>query len=168
MASGVTENENAVSQAEFARRLGVSRATVSEYKKNGWLVFSSPGLVDVKASVVEIEKSKDASRGGKRAKKPAAGNGAFNQAKAKEMQMRADKAELELLEKQGSLVSRDRVELAAFTLARAAQEGLMSIPDRLSSLLAAESDPAVIHKMISDEIRSVSNTLADSAEGMLE
>jgi len=168
MTDSAAKTENEVCQAEFARRIKVSRATVSEYKGKGWLVFSSTGMVDVKASTAEIKKYKDVSRGGNRAKKPAAGSGKFNDAKAKEMQMRADKAELELLEKQGSLVSRERVELAAFTLARAAQEGLMSIPDRLSSLLAAESDPAVIHKMISDEIRGVANTLADSAKGMFE
>ena len=168
MAGSVAKTENEVCQAEFARRIGVSRATVSEYKGKGWLVFSSAGLVDVKASTAEIEKNKDASRGGNRAKKPAAGSGKFNQAKAKEMQMRADKAELELLEKQGSLVSRERVELAAFTLSRAAQEGLMSIPDRLSSLVAAESDPSVVYKMIRDEIIIVSNTLSDGAKGMLE
>lgn len=169
MTDKVEKNPNEMSQAEFARHRGVSRATVSEYKAKGLLVFVSAGIVDVKASEASLVAHLDASRGGNRALKPAAGgNKAFMAAKTKEMQARADKQELELLEKQRILVSREQVEVTAFTLARSAQEGLMSIPDRLSSLLAAEGDAAVIHKMLSDEVRAVANTLADNAAAMFE
>ena len=171
MTEGATEKTELISQAEFARRRGVSRATVYEYKAKGYLVMTDDGKVDVAASQARLVEHLDASRGGKRAaKKPAAGssNSKFMQAKTEEMQARASRQQLELLEKAGTLVDREKVEKAAFTLARAAQEGLISIPDRLSSLLAAEDDAAVIHKMISDEVRSVANTLAKNAEAIFE
>lgn len=169
MTNSTAHEQNVMSQAEFARHRDVSRATVNEYKKKGYLVLNDSGKVLVRESEESLKANLDASRGGNRAPKPAASsNKAFMDAKTKEMQARADKQELELLEKQGVLVSREQVEAAAFTLARAAQEGMMSIPDRLSSLLAAENDAAVIHKMLSDEVRAVANTLADNAAEIFE
>jgi hypothetical protein len=153
-----------VTQAEFARRRGVSRATVTEYKGKGLLVMTEAGLVDVAASEERLAASLDPSRGGDRThKKPPASNkpdGRFMAARTEEMEVKTARQRLALAQEAGLLVEKAAVERTAFTLARTAQEAFIAIPDRLATSLAAESDPAEIHKLLSAEIRAVCQHLA--------
>lgn len=87
---------------------------------------------------------------------------AYRNAATRERIAKARLAELELAEKAGNLVRRDEVEAAVFGLARQAQEALDGIADRLSTQLAAESDPARVHKMLSAELRQVKQQLAEA------
>ena len=158
------ENSNEISQAEFARHRGVSRATVNLYKNKGYLIFSESGKVLVEESDVKLRDSLDKSRGGpKPSGDPIPDTNSFMAAKTREMQAKAAKYELDLKEKSGELVSKEAVARAAFMLARDAQEALMSIPDRLSSLIAAENDEAKVHELLTTEIRNVANELSNSA-----
>ncbi|HET6806894.1 MAG TPA: hypothetical protein VFH59_15780 [Frateuria sp.] len=94
---------------------------------------------------------------------PAGGSGdspAYRNAATRERIAKARLAELELAEKAGNLVRRDEVEAAVFGLARQAQEALDGIADRLSAQLAAESDAARVHKLLSTELRVVKQQLA--------
>ena len=85
---------------------------------------------------------------------------AYRSAATRERLAKARLAELELAEKSGSLVRRDEVEAAVFGLARQAQEALDAIADRLSTQLAAETDPARVHQLLSDDLRRVMQQLA--------
>lgn len=164
--------EQYMSQAEFSRRRGVSRATVTEYKAKGLLVMTNDGLVDVAASEERLAASLDPARGGDRThKKPAASNkpdGRFMVARVEEMEVRAARQRLALEQDAGLLVEKAAVERAAFTLARTAQEALIAIPDRLSTSLAAETDSAEIHRLLSAEIRAVCQGLAKSTDAAME
>lgn len=168
-------NQNHITQAEFARRREVSRATVTGYKNKGLLVMTEGGLVDVKASEELLTANMDPVRGGDRsaggAKQPSAGkkvDGRFMAARTAELEAKAARQHL-LLEKDAELlVVKELVQQSAFTLARTAQEALIAIPDRLSSLLAVEGDAAKIHEMLTVEIRRVCNDLAKGAEEAFE
>lgn len=169
MTSKNQNKKNFMSQAEFSRFRGVSRATVTEYKKKGLLVLNDEGQVIVDASVLKLSNTLDTVRGGDRtggANKPAASKdgGALTKAKVDETLVRTAKQGLELKKMAGELVERQQVESIAFSLSRQAQDSLIAIPDRMSSLLAAETDPAKVHDMLSDEIRRIANDLADHAE----
>ncbi|MER2249510.1 hypothetical protein ABS772_06225 [Methylorubrum podarium] len=53
-----------VSQAEFARRRGVSKKTVTEWKQRGLLTMTEAGLVDVEASEWNLDQRPATYRGG--------------------------------------------------------------------------------------------------------
>ncbi|ACS42399.1 hypothetical protein [Methylorubrum extorquens] len=53
-----------VSQAEFARRRGVSKKTVTEWKQRGLLTMTEAGLVDVEASEWNLDQRPVTYRGG--------------------------------------------------------------------------------------------------------
>ena len=72
----------------------------------------------------------------------------------------ADKAELDLQENRNDLTRVDGVEMAAFKAGNATKESMLNIPDRVSSLLAAESNKNKIYKMLTTEINQVLEVLA--------
>ena len=152
-----------LNQAEYARYRGVARKTVTEYKHRGLLVLNENGKVDVAASDANLDAVLDEVVGGDRTN-PAVGANAYMEAKTREMRARAARQELETRRRAGELLDRKAVERAAFTLARQTQEAVIAVADRLASVLAAESDAAKVHEMLSDELRSVMNDMARQAE----
>jgi len=159
-----------MSQAEFARFRGVSRATVTEYKQKDLLVFNSDGRVDVAKSEASLDSLLDPTRGGDRSgreQKPSANKDkTLLDARISETITKTAKNALEVEKMAGRLIEKDLTAMAAFTLSRQALESLLAIPDRLSTLLAVETDAAKIHETLSKEIRLVANKLADEAEAM--
>jgi len=156
-----------MSQADFARHRGVARSTVTEYKQKGLLVMTDDGLVDVEKTEEKLSSTLDPSRGGDRTrdKKPSADN-RLSRAKVEELEIKTARQRLGLEKDAGRLVEKDVVYQAAFTMARNAQESIMSIADRLAPVLAAEGDAAKIHEAITDELRIVCNNLAKSTESL--
>ena len=63
-----------MTQAEFARHLGVSRFAVTHWKQRGLLVLAVDGMVDVKASEARLRSRPEVYRGG-RVKGPNASDG---------------------------------------------------------------------------------------------
>lgn len=165
----MTNTPDTMTQAAFARHRGVSRPTVTEYKQRGLLVMTDEGLVNVKASEERLAEHLDPGKGGDRSgkEKPAAakqGSGDYLAAKAREAQAKAIKAEMDNAERAGVLCEADKASRTAFTLARNTQEALRGIADRLAPSLAAETDAAKVHAMLSDEVRQICNTLADKVQ----
>ena len=68
-----TAAEGIVSQAEFARLRGVSRATVTHWKNAGRLLLTSEGKVDVAASEELLAQRPERYRGGRIKTKPTKG-----------------------------------------------------------------------------------------------
>jgi len=69
----------------------------------------------------------------------------------------ARQAELKYKKEHGQLVDKDEVEREAFAVARLLRDKLMNIGDRLSPMIAAQSDRFVCKQMIDDEIMQVLN-----------
>ena len=72
----------------------------------------------------------------------------------------AELAELELAEKRGDLVSVADVEKALASKILGVRESLDTLADRLSPLLAAETDAAKVYALLRSEIRQVLAQLA--------
>jgi len=72
-------------------------------------------------------------------------------------------AKIEFEERSGKLVSRDEVQVAAFNKFRTFRDGMLNIPDRVAAVLAAESDPAMVHEILAIEIRKALLEFADGA-----
>lgn len=74
------------------------------------------------------------------------------QSKAIQAAYQARIAKIDYEEKSGKLVDAKTLERKLFTLARHCREKLLAIPDRVSTLLASETDPIEIHKHLESEI----------------
>jgi hypothetical protein len=72
---------------------------------------------------------------------------------------------LDLKTRLGELVERTDVEKAASDTARRLRESLLGIPDRIAAQVAAEPDQRVVHDMITSEIETTLEALADGIGG---
>jgi hypothetical protein len=57
--------EKTLSQAAFARKLGVSAMAVSRWRVQGWLVLAADGRIDVAASEERLRTRPEVYRGGR-------------------------------------------------------------------------------------------------------
>jgi hypothetical protein len=62
-------------------------------------------------------------------------------------------SKLDYEERTNKLVSREQIEVEAFTRYRVYRDGMLNIPDRVAAVVAAESDAARVHDILSSEIR---------------
>jgi hypothetical protein len=75
-------------------------------------------------------------------------------------------AELKRLEYETAvrqLLNAEEVKLRTFKAARQARDALLSIPDRMAPVLAAETNAFEVHRILTDELRRVCDNLADDA-----
>lgn len=170
-----------LTQAAYAVARGKSPAYITKLKRQGRIVFSRPGLVNVEATDRLIENTRDPARGGDR--RPAAkrsepegavapapavtrgddGDNAYREAARRERIAKARLAELELAEAAGQLVRTDHVERVLFGAARQTMEALLAIPDRLCDALAVESDPFRCKALLDAEMRAVVKQMQEAA-----
>ena len=68
-------------------------------------------------------------------------------------------AKLEYEERAGTLIRAADAEKLIFEFNRRARDAIMSIPDRVSHILAAETDPAEVHRILTLEILRVCEEL---------
>jgi len=90
---------------------------------------------------------------------------AYLKARAIREQYQARLAKIEYEEKIGKLVNRDEVQVAAYNKYRTFRDQCLNIPDRLAAMLAAETDPAKVHEILSTEIRKALLEFADGSNG---
>lgn len=86
----------------------------------------------------------------------------LNESRARREHYQAELAKLQVTQQRGELVPVDEVKKEAFNIGRAVRESLSNLADRLSHQLAGETDPVVIHKLLSDEHRAALLELAES------
>jgi hypothetical protein len=78
----------------------------------------------------------------------------YAEARAKREHFTALRAELEYAERAGGLVRRHQVEEELFRTFRDFRDRMQNIPDRVAAIIAAKTDPAEIHQILSAEIRT--------------
>ncbi len=77
----------------------------------------------------------------------------LNESRARREHYQAELAKLQVALQRKELVPADEVKKEAFQIGRSIREALSNLADRLSHQLAGETDPAVIHQLLSDEHR---------------
>ena len=77
----------------------------------------------------------------------------LNESRARREHYQAELAKLQVAQQRRELVPADEVKKEAFQVGRSIREALANLADRLSHQLAGETDPAVIHQLLSDEHR---------------
>jgi len=88
--------------------------------------------------------------------------GSYSTNRAIKEHFNARLAKLDFEEKSGRMVDSQDVQNEAFKIARAVRDAMLSIPDRISAELAAETDTFKVHKKLADEIRKALVSLKDS------
>jgi hypothetical protein len=85
----------------------------------------------------------------------------LNESRARREHYQAELAKLEVDLKRRELVPAVDVKKEAFAMGRSVREALANLADRLSHQLAGETDPAVIHQVLTEEHRAALVELAD-------
>ena len=78
----------------------------------------------------------------------------FNTSRTRKEHYQAELARIQVEQQEGKLIEASQVEKSAFAMGRAVRESLSNLADRLAYQVAGETDPQVIHRMLSDEHRN--------------
>ena len=158
-----------MTQAAYARSRGIAAPTVLAAIKTGRLINSlskdERGRTRIDPSLADAE-WKANTQGGRFPSPQPYASGAelpidaadYNASRAKKESYLAELARLEFEEKDGTLVRAEAIRKEAFGIARQVRDGMLNIPDRIASELAALTDQFEIHKRLTDEIRRTLET----------
>ncbi len=100
----------------------------------------------------------------KTARKAGTASLTFHEARTLAQRFKAAHLKLDLDERTGKLVEAEAVKKAAFDQARMLRDTLLNIPDRISPVLAAESDQGKITSLLTTEIRQALEGLSNDGK----
>jgi pyruvate/2-oxoglutarate dehydrogenase complex dihydrolipoamide acyltransferase (E2) component len=168
----------------YAKHRGVSLAAVEKAIHSGRITPTVGGLIDsdraaaewdaktrpgqrrARAAPAQPRETAEAPAAVPRESPEAASSGLdYFRARAIRESYLARLAKIEFEERTAKLVSRDEVQVAAFTNGRTVRDNLLNIPDRLAATLAAETDVDRVHDLLSVEIRRALEELAGANSG---
>ena len=143
-----------ITQAEWARRRGISREAVRKQIQRGQL-----HLVDGK--IDDIQAQKDMLKNNLDKKASASTKELLLQAKLENEVERGRILKLERLEKEQSLISADKVKETLFLKGRVIRDAMLNLPDRVSSVVATMKDAREIHILLTKEILAILEELSN-------
>ena len=153
----------------YAKHRGVSHTAVQKAIRSGRITTNDEGLVDSERADAEWNAKTRPGQGRAKptpsatkepAEAPVTGGLDYFRARAIRESYLARLAKIEFEEKTAKLISRDEVQVAAFTKARTVRDNLLNLPDRLAATLAAEPDADKVHQILTGEIRKALDELA--------
>jgi hypothetical protein len=168
-----------ISRGEFARKLSCSRTYVQQLIREGAIpaeAINGDGitplialegihrLVSERSKIYAPAEAWLKELGGpgqvKPAKKAEGEKESIAEAKLRKAIAEANIKEIEVAEKRKTLVDAREVELEAFRMARQLRDAILAIPDRVASILAAETDEHTVRQTLDTEFRNVLMALA--------
>jgi hypothetical protein len=153
-----------IKQSEWARRQGFSKQYVGKLISQGKIKLVD-AMIDEKSANAVLQNQRDPNL-------PIRRNGSslyegqsdmhdlLVKTKLKNEIERGKLLEAKVKSETGELISAEKVRQAMFVKGRIIRDGIMNIPDRISSLLANENDAAKIHEILSKEIREALTELS--------
>ena len=168
-------------RAEFARRLKVSRAAVTQWAALGRLVLAEDGRVNVPASQTRLAATTNV-RGGKMRAGGAGGaqplqlpttdeldfrDGTLTGARIVQARVKSRLDQVELDERLGRLIERSRFESAIADGMTAIISQFDTLAGRIAPRVAAETDVRKIQDMIDDEVARLRQDTADTLRAMI-
>ena len=163
-----------LSKSEYAKVRGCHHTYITKLSKKGLLV-EVDGKIDTEATDKRIKEAQDPAR--EPFKKEVKGKGkgkgkakattskkdtqtgkdtqdlSYAQARTERERIKAKKEKVEYDLLIGKLVDSEEVRISAFNRARILRDAMFNIPDRISTILAAESNPRKVHQILFKEIR---------------
>jgi hypothetical protein len=153
-----------ISQSEWARRQGFSKQYVGKLISQGKIKLVN-GMVDEKSANAVLQNQRDPNlpirrNGSNSYESQSDMHDLLVRTKLKNEMERGKLLEAKVKSETGELISAEKVRQAMFAKGRIIRDGIMNIPDRISSLLANENDALKIHEILSKEIREVLTELS--------
>lgn len=140
---------NAVSQAEFARLIGVGRSYVTSLKNSGRLVLDQNGKVLVEESKASMARSNGAPE------RAAVVEPVFSEARDRKEHYAAELARMDYEERCGKLMQANDVISIVSSALVSLRTQLESFPDLMAPQLASISDEQRIRAMMADSIEAL-------------
>jgi hypothetical protein len=178
-----------LSVRKYAQHRGVSHVSVLKAIRAGRIERSADGTINVEAADAAWQKNTNPGQQARqqpradpppaqvhtvpeatvnldpmRESKSMAGGLDYSKARAVRENYMARLAKIEFEERSDKLMSRDEVEVSAFKKYRTFRDSMLNIPDRLAAVIAAETDAAKVHALLSEEIRKMLTEFADAAD----
>jgi transcriptional regulator with XRE-family HTH domain len=154
---------NLITQAELARRLGVSRQYVGKLVRQG-KIQRVDGKIDLEVATGALRMLADPARPRNTPEllgEAEEDSTTFAEAKTMKEVYSAKLARLKFEEESGKLIERADIEDKARDVAVIVKESLLMLPNKLMEQLAVESDPREINVMLDREMREVLARMAD-------
>ncbi len=157
-----------VTKSDYARLRGCSPAYISKLLKSG-RITEVDGKIDVEAANSSLERHADPARALTRKSPPTKPKGSppepvsgpsYASARAAHEAIKARMAKMEFDRRSGELVSVDKVKRQAARAGRVIRDAMLSIPDRISAVLAVESDERRVHDLLDAEITAALETVS--------
>lgn len=146
---------SAISQAEFAREIGMSRSYVTALKKAGRLVLDAEGRVLVEESKASIARSNGAPE------RATVVEARFADSRDKKDHYAAELSRLDYEERCGKLMPSDDVLSVVADAATTLRTRLEAFPDQLAPQLAAISDEQQVRAMLADSVEILLGEVAE-------
>lgn len=169
-------HEFGISQAEFARQLGVDRSHVTRLKQAGRLVLTADGRVDPETSRVRIAATADPNRDDVASRHAAArdtkvsprdtapppaqapedkvGN-SYQAARAVKEKYLALDAKIDYEKKVGNLIPKEDVDAALKAMGAAVRSAMEIFPDQTAPIVAPILDIEEVHNLLAQACRDV-------------
>jgi phage terminase Nu1 subunit (DNA packaging protein) len=167
-----------MTQAAFARLIGVSSERVRQYREQGYFSLEADGKIDVDKALVALGQNLDLDRASPDAGIFGASDGpkSYDDLEDDEISRqrvladlrykagRAWREQMKAKHEAGQLVEREEAERVLFEAGRITRQNLSGIPDRLSAQLAGMTDASEIHALLKSEIDEAQEAIADDIE----
>ena len=153
-----------ITQAEWARKQGFSKQYVSKLISQGKVKLIH-GMIDEDAANAALAKQRDPHLPLRRRQNSSYTNSEDVHDLLMKMKLKNEIEKGKLLEAKvkeelRELLPADKVYNAMFAKGRIVRDGILNIPDRISSLLAGIDDAAKIHEILTREFREVLEELS--------
>lgn len=150
-----------MTDAERAKRLGISNGLYSRYRGRGMPESEAAArrwiAVNVRARI------KPNGQNGSHADAPAVHASGYMDARTAREKAEAEAAQIRVLEARAELVRRATIRQEVGRRLNGLREALLQIPARLQSVLAAETDEGKVHDILQDEIYAALASVTDAA-----
>lgn len=167
-----------LSVTAYARHRGVSHVAVLKAIKTGRIAREADGSIDVAKADAGWRSNTNMAqqRFVAGAAAPAAplqaeaaattGGPSYAQSRAVREAYNARLAKLDYEERTGALVRTDAVKVAWFKILRVLRDRAMNLPDRLSPVLASETDQKIIRSLLEEELRQILDDAAAATQNI--
>jgi len=152
----------------YARHRGVSHVAVLKAIKTGRIVKEPDGTIDAAKADAAWERNTNQAqqRGDQQPSSPISSGPSYAQSRAIKEAYNARLAKLEYEEKSGALVRNDSVKVTWFNVLRVLRDRLMTMPDRMAPLLAAEPESRKVRDLLENEMRQILEDAADVVQDL--
>lgn len=155
-------NNNKINKTECAELLGITKQRITQLVKSGKLVFGKDGKISAEDAKAQYNKTKERVTPNTVIDTPE--DESLTYFKTQTEKFRSKIEEINFRIKSGELLEKEDVKQDAYAIGLKLKNSLLSIPERISSNLAVESNPAKIREVLINEINYVLGQIADDLQ----